>query len=49
MDGVLQVADRPVTQQGMRGMKTGALGPGRQVADQSYFVGVLRAKVSAGS
>lgn len=42
---VLQVADRPVTTQGMRGMKTGAMGPGRQVADQSFFVGVLRNKV----
>jgi hypothetical protein len=42
---MFQVADRPVTTQGMRGMKTGAMGPGRQVADQSFFVGVLRNKV----
>ena len=41
----IQVADRPVTQQGMRGMRTGSMGPGRQVADQSYYIGVLRNRV----
>jgi hypothetical protein len=36
-----------VTQQGMRGMKTGSLGPGRQVADPSFYIGVLRNRVGA--
>lgn len=40
----LHVSDRPVTQQGMRGMKT-AQGPSRQVQDSSYYVGILRTKV----
>eukprot|EP00744_Colponema_vietnamica_P003871 GILI01005866.1.p1 GENE.GILI01005866.1~~GILI01005866.1.p1 ORF type:complete len:633 (-),score=211.40 GILI01005866.1:70-1920(-) len=40
----VQVDHRPVTQQGMKGMKTGNLGPGRQVYDKSFYVGQLRAK-----
>lgn len=40
----VNVSDRPVTQQGMRGMKT-AQGPTRQVQDSSYYVGILRGKV----
>ena len=40
----VNVSDRPVTQQGMRGMKT-AQGPARQVQDSSYYVGILRSKV----
>ena len=40
----IAVADRPVTQQGMMGMKMGAQGPGRQVADRSYYMGELRKK-----
>ena len=43
----VQVADRPVTQQGMTGMRTaGAQGPGRQVADKSFFLNELRQKKS---
>lgn len=43
----VQVADRPVTQQGMTGMRTaGAQGPGRQVADKSFFLNGLRQKKS---
>ena len=38
----IKVADRPVTQQGLGGMKTGAKGPNRQVQDRSYFLGLLR-------
>lgn len=38
----IKVADRPVTQQGLGGMKTGAKGPNRQVQDKSYFLGLLR-------
>ena len=41
----IKVADRPVTQQGLGGMKTGAKGPTRQVQDRSYFLGLLRAKI----
>mmetsp|Transcript_15203 Transcript_15203/g.35809 ORF Transcript_15203/g.35809 Transcript_15203/m.35809 type:complete len:658 (+) Transcript_15203:105-2078(+) len=40
----LQVADRPVTQQGMMGMKIGAQGPGRQIADKTYYLGEIRKK-----
>lgn len=38
----IQVQDRPVTQQGMKGMRPGSAGPGRQVQDVSYWTGVLR-------
>ena len=31
-----------MTQQGMMGMKVGAQGPGRQIADKSYYMGELR-------
>ncbi|KAJ8606934.1 hypothetical protein CTAYLR_008637 [Chrysophaeum taylorii] len=41
----VNVSERPVTQQGMRGMKTAA-GPSRQVQDSSYYVGVLHNKVN---
>ncbi|TYZ64250.1 hypothetical protein PybrP1_001795, partial [[Pythium] brassicae (nom. inval.)] len=44
----VNVSDRPVTQQGMMGMRvgTGSLGPGRQVQDASFFVGKLHAKTA---
>ncbi|XP_072904795.1 intraflagellar transport protein 74 homolog isoform X1 [Hemitrygon akajei] len=42
----IKVADRPVTQQGLSGMKTGIKGPHRQILDKSYFLGLLRAKIS---
>uniref|UniRef100_A0A8C5LNI7 Intraflagellar transport 74 n=1 Tax=Leptobrachium leishanense TaxID=445787 RepID=A0A8C5LNI7_9ANUR len=42
----IKVADRPVTQQGLSGMKTGIKGPQRQILDKSYFLGLLRSKVS---
>ncbi|MEE6459061.1 hypothetical protein FKM82_000525 [Ascaphus truei] len=42
----IKVTDRPVTQQGLSGMKTGMKGPQRQVMDKSYFLGLLRSKVS---
>lgn len=41
----IQVTDRPVTQQGIMGMRTGTAGPGRQVQDRSYFTGLIRQKV----
>ncbi|XP_076014139.1 intraflagellar transport protein 74 homolog [Genypterus blacodes] len=40
------VADRPVTQQGLSGMKTGMKGPQRQILDKSYYVGLLRGKIN---
>eukprot|EP01006_Ploeotia_vitrea_P057630 TRINITY_DN68195_c1_g1_i4.p1 TRINITY_DN68195_c1_g1~~TRINITY_DN68195_c1_g1_i4.p1 ORF type:complete len:610 (-),score=369.53 TRINITY_DN68195_c1_g1_i4:47-1876(-) len=40
----VQVAARPVTQQGLTGMKTRPLGPGRQLADKSYYLLELRKK-----
>ncbi|XP_072260421.1 intraflagellar transport protein 74 homolog [Pyxicephalus adspersus] len=42
----IRVADRPVTQQGLSGMKTGIKGPQRQIMDKSYFLGLLRSKVT---
>ncbi|XP_066567085.1 intraflagellar transport protein 74 homolog [Amia ocellicauda] len=42
----IKVADRPVTQQGLSGMKTGMKGPQRQILDKSYYLGVLRGKVN---
>ncbi|XP_063770173.1 intraflagellar transport protein 74 homolog isoform X2 [Pseudophryne corroboree] len=41
----IKVADRPVTQQGLSGMKTGMKGPQRQIMDKSYFLGLLRSKI----
>ena len=37
--------DRPITQQGLSGMKTGSRGPQRQVQDKSYYMGLLRSKI----
>ncbi|XP_063465894.1 intraflagellar transport protein 74 homolog isoform X2 [Symphalangus syndactylus] len=42
----IKVADRPVTQQGLTGMKTGRKGPQRQILDKSYYLGLLRSKIS---
>jgi intraflagellar transport protein 74 len=44
----LQVADRPVTQQGLGGPKTAAIRAGSQrvVQDKTYFIGLLRTKVN---
>uniref|UniRef100_A0A673AJB1 Intraflagellar transport 74 n=1 Tax=Sphaeramia orbicularis TaxID=375764 RepID=A0A673AJB1_9TELE len=38
----IKVTDRPVTQQGLSGMKTGMKGPQRQILDKSYYLGLLR-------
>lgn len=40
----IMVTDRPVTQQGLGGLKTGARGPVRHVQDKSYYMGLLRGK-----
>ncbi len=42
----VQVADRPVTQQGMMGMRPASAGPGRQIQDATYYSGLLRSKIS---
>ncbi|XP_029935458.1 intraflagellar transport protein 74 homolog isoform X1 [Myripristis murdjan] len=42
----IKVADRPVTQQGLSGMKTGMKGPQRQILDKSYYLGLLRSKIT---
>ena len=40
----INVAERPVTQQGLSGQKTAGLGPARQVQDNSFYLQVLHAK-----
>ena len=42
----IRVPDRPVTQQGLTGIKTAAkgLGPERSVQDRTYYLGLLRGK-----
>ncbi|XP_054893424.1 intraflagellar transport protein 74 homolog [Poeciliopsis prolifica] len=42
----IKVADRPITQQGLSGMKTGMKGPQRQILDKSYYLGLLRSKIN---
>ncbi|XP_065828697.1 intraflagellar transport protein 74 homolog [Oscarella lobularis] len=42
----VKVADRPVTQQGLTGIKTGARGPDRVVYDKTFYLGQLRMKTS---
>lgn len=42
----VQVADRPMTQQGLGGMKTGQRRMQRQVQDKTYFLGLLRSKIA---
>lgn len=42
----LVVDNRPVTRQGLTGMQTKPLGPGRQIADDKYFINELRNKIT---
>jgi intraflagellar transport protein 74 len=42
----INVSDRPMTGQGVMGMKTQSQGPGRLVQDSAYYVGLLRAKIN---
>ena len=43
----MSVAERPITQQGLQGLKTGGgRGPQRQFQDKSYFLGALRTKMT---
>jgi len=40
----VSVSERPVTQQGLSGMRVSTAGPKRQVQDTSYFISLLRTK-----
>ena len=42
----ISVLDRPVTGQGVMGMKTVGQGTGRLVEDNSYYVGLLRKRIT---
>lgn len=42
----INVTDRPTTQQGLGGLKTGRKGPQRVVMDKSFFLGLLRTKMN---
>ncbi|XP_015508214.1 intraflagellar transport protein 74 homolog isoform X2 [Parus major] len=42
----IKVADRPVTQQGLSGIKTAMKGPQRQIMDKTYYLGMLRNKTN---
>mmetsp|Transcript_3790 Transcript_3790/g.5884 ORF Transcript_3790/g.5884 Transcript_3790/m.5884 type:complete len:604 (-) Transcript_3790:235-2046(-) len=42
----INVSDRPVTGQGVMGMKTQGQGPGRLVQDPAYYIGLLRKKIN---
>ncbi|KAH8856838.1 Intraflagellar transport protein 74 like [Schistosoma japonicum] len=45
LNTIVCVEDRPITQQGLRGLKSAVRGPKRQVEDKSYFLGLLRGKI----
>jgi len=40
----MNISDRPVTQQGLSGMRTAGNGPSRQIQDETYFLSMLRSK-----
>ncbi|XP_072778751.1 intraflagellar transport protein 74 homolog [Taeniopygia guttata] len=42
----IKVADRPVTQQGLSGIKTAIKGSQRQIMDKTYYLGMLRSKTN---
>lgn len=42
----VSITDRPVTQQGLLGLRPSTSGPGRQVQDATYFQGLLRQKIN---
>jgi hypothetical protein len=46
LNASINVADRPVTGQGVKGMQAQSSGGGRTVADAAYFIGLLRKKIS---
>lgn len=41
----IKISDRPVTQHGVSGMKTASQGPGRRVADTSYYMGTIQNRI----
>ena len=40
----ISVSDRPVTQQGVMGVRKKTGGPGRQIMDATYYASILRSK-----
>ncbi|XP_047123122.1 intraflagellar transport protein 74 homolog isoform X1 [Hydra vulgaris] len=46
LNAAIHVSDRPVTRQGLGGIKTAAQGPQRQVQDKSYWLSLLRGKMN---
>ncbi|PAA49067.1 hypothetical protein BOX15_Mlig003260g1 [Macrostomum lignano] len=42
----VQFEDRPITQQGLGGMKVGGRGTKRQVEDKSFYLGLLRTRIA---
>jgi len=46
LNAQIRVSDRPVTRQGLGGVKTQSQGPQRQVQDKSYWLGLLRGKIN---
>ncbi|XP_074611284.1 intraflagellar transport protein 74 homolog isoform X2 [Acropora palmata] len=47
LNSQIRVADRPMTKQGLTGIKTSAgRGPQRTIYDKSYYMGQLRAKIT---
>ena len=46
LNASINVSDRPVTGQGVMGMKTQGQGQGRLVQDPAYFVGILRKRIN---
>lgn len=46
LNAQINVVDRPMTQQGLGGMKTGVKGPQRQVQDRTYYLGLIRGKIN---
>ena len=46
LNASINVSDRPMTGQGVMGMKTQSQGPGRLVQDSAYYVGLLRQKIN---
>ncbi|CAE8630194.1 unnamed protein product, partial [Polarella glacialis] len=43
----IKISDRPMTMQGVMGMKTGSLGPKRQIYDKTYYLVELRRRCQA--
>ena len=43
----LNIGERPITQQGMLGIKTGISGPKRKILSQTYFKTLLQQKIQS--